>query len=246
MTAGPQGAKATGRDDILGKIRRKRENRAREDSTREDSAGEASMAAVDRRLRDHPANLVPQRGQIDLAGRLALFQAEAEKVDATVARLSGPADVPGEVARYLKASNLGTRIKIAPSLSGYAWADTLLEVEPGAAVDTDVVSVTEAFAGVAETGTLVACSGSQNPTTLHFLPPNAIILVAASDMAGSYEEVWQRLRGTVAPEDAFMPRTVNFITGPSRSADIEQTLLLGAHGPQRLHIIVVEDEKPET
>ncbi|MEI9915983.1 MAG: LUD domain-containing protein [Methylovirgula sp.] len=36
-----------------------------------------------------------------------------------------------------------------------------------------------------------------------------------------------------------MPRTVNFITGPSRSADIEQTLLLGAHGPRALHIIIV-------
>jgi len=240
MTAGPNHAKATGRDDILGKIRRVRETRTREDG------GEASMAAVDRRLRDHPANLVPKRGQIDLAQRLALFQTEAEKVDATVARVSETANVPGEVARYLKASNLGTRVKIAPSLSDYAWAETLLEVEPGAAADSDLVSVTEAFAGVAETGTLIACSGPQDPTTLHFLPPNAIMVVAASDMAGTYEEVWQRLRGTVAPEDRFMPRTVNFITGPSRSADIEQTLLLGAHGPQRLHIIVVEDEKPET
>jgi len=236
MTTAANNAKGTGREEILGKIRRVREQRG----------GEASMAAVDTRLRDHPANLVPKRGQVDLAQRLELFQEEAEKVDATVARVPGRQAVPGEVARYLKASNLGTRIKIAPSLSKYAWADTLLEVEPGAASAADVVSVTEAFAGVAETGTLIACSGQDNPTTLNFLPPNNVMIVAVSDMAGSYEEVWQRLRGTVAPGHPFMPRTVNFITGPSRSADIEQTLLLGAHGPQRLHIIVVEDEKPET
>jgi L-lactate dehydrogenase complex protein LldG len=41
-----------------------------------------------------------------------------------------------------------------------------------------------------------------------------------------------------------MPRTVNWITGPSRTADIEQTLLLGAHGPQRLHILIVNDLDP--
>jgi len=240
MTTGTNGAKAAGRDEILGKIRRIRENRAR------GGGGGPSTAAVDTRLRDHPANLVPKRGQIGLAERLDLFQEEAEKVDATVARVSGRDAVPGEVARYLKASNLGTRIRIAPSLTGFAWADTLLEAEPGAAAATDMVSVTEAFAGVAETGTLIACSGPDNPTTLHFLPPNNIMIVAASDMAGSYEEVWQQLRDTASNKDHFMPRTVNFITGPSRSADIEQTLLLGAHGPQRLHIIVIEDEKPET
>jgi L-lactate dehydrogenase complex protein LldG len=38
-----------------------------------------------------------------------------------------------------------------------------------------------------------------------------------------------------------MPRNVNWITGPSRTADIEQTLLLGAHGPQRLHIVIVDE-----
>ena len=47
------------------------------------------------------------------------------------------------------------------------------------------------------------------------------------------------IRETVHYGKGQMPRTVNWITGPSRSADIEQTLLLGAHGPQRLHVIVV-------
>jgi len=241
MTETANSVKAAGREQILGKIRRARENRARQGD-----GGEASVADVETRLREHPANLVPKRGQIDQAQRLDLFQAEAEKVDTTVVRVSGPDDVPGEVARYLKAANLGTRIRVARSLSGYDWADTLLDVETGAAAAADAVSVTKAFAGVAETGTVISCSGPENPTTLNFLPLTNIVVVDRSDVAGTYEEAWRLLRASGPDEGAFMPRTVNFITGPSRSADIEQTLLLGAHGPQRLHIIVVEDEKPQT
>jgi len=98
-------------------------------------------------------------------------------------------------------------------------------------------SVSHAFAGVAETGTVVLASGTDNPTSLNFLPDNHIVVIDANDVAGDYESVWQRLRERYG--DGLMPRAVNLITGPSRSADIEQTLILGAHGPRRLHVIVV-------
>jgi L-lactate dehydrogenase complex protein LldG len=81
-------------------------------------------------------------------------------------------------------------------------------------------------------------SGPENPSTLNFLPDNHIIVVAGKDIAGDYESVLARLRAACGKGG--MPRTVNFITGPSRSGDIEQTLLLGAHGPRRLHVIVVK------
>src|SRR5260370_1008553 len=64
-------------------------------------------------------------------------------------------------------------------------------------------------------------------------------LVGADDIAGDYEALWRKLRERFGA--GAMPRTVNWITGPSRSADIEQTLILGAHGPQRLHVMVVGD-----
>ena len=97
--------------------------------------------------------------------------------------------------------------------------------------------VSPAFAGVAETGTLVMASGPENPTTLNFLPDNHIVVLQAQDIAGDFESVWARLRE--ARGKGAMPRTLNMITGPSRSADIEQTLLLGAHGPRNLHIVLV-------
>jgi L-lactate dehydrogenase complex protein LldG len=59
------------------------------------------------------------------------------------------------------------------------------------------------------------------------------------DMKASYEEAWDSLRAHAGADG--LPRTVNFISGPSRTADIEQRLIMGAHGPKRLHVILVGD-----
>jgi L-lactate dehydrogenase complex protein LldG len=72
---------------------------------------------------------------------------------------------------------------------------------------------------------------------LNLLADTEIVLVRASRVVGAYEEAWDLLR------EAFggMPRNVMLVTGPSRSADIEQALELGAHGPRRLHVVLVDD-----
>ncbi len=115
----------------------------------------------------------------------------------------------------------------------------MLEVEIGKAEASDQASLTGAFAGVAETGTLLLVSGPQAPTTLNFLPETHIAVLRASRMVGPYEDAWERVRARYGRGG--LPRTVNFITGPSRTADIEQTIQLGAHGPRRLHIVLIED-----
>ena len=105
----------------------------------------------------------------------------------------------------------------------------------GRAEPDDLVSVTPALAGIAETGTLMAASGPDHPTTLNFLPAVHIVVLQADRVVGTYEEAWERLR-----EAGALPRTVNLITGPSRTGDIEQTIFLHAHGPGRLHIVLVD------
>jgi L-lactate dehydrogenase complex protein LldG len=124
-------------------------------------------------------------------------------------------------------------------INGLPWTEDApsLERHRGRADMTDETSLSRAFAGVAETGTLVVTSGPDNPTTLNFLPENHIVILFADDIVASYEDVWDRLRHL---NGSALPRTVNMITGPSRTGDIEQTIELGAHGPRRLHIMIVD------
>jgi L-lactate dehydrogenase complex protein LldG len=196
--------------------------------------------AVEARLADPRPNQVPARGKLEPEARVELFCRMAEKVSATVRRLASAADVPEAVAEHLRRHNLPAQIRTGsdPPIEALPWDRTPhLERLEGASDGRDAVSLSRAFAGVAESGTLVLLSGPDNPTTLNFLPDTHIVVVEASDIAGDYETVWRRLRELYGP--ARMPRTVNMVTGPSRSADIEQTLILGAHGPRALHILVV-------
>ena len=216
-------------------------------AAKKDMLASTDAALAAERIQRHPINLVPTRGNLNKDARLALFKEEAEKVNASVVQVSSADQIPQEVARFLKESNIPAKIKLAPRLKNLPWSTTLLETDTGIADGDDAVSVTSAFAGVAETGTLVTISGADTPTTLNFLPLTNIAIVEADKIYGDYERAFAKLRqqnpGKQAPSD-YMPRTLSFITGPSRSADIEQTLLLGAHGPQRLHIIIVNDELP--
>ena len=197
--------------------------------------------AVSKRLATHPRNLVPKRGEGDRAQRLTLFTEMALAVSATVERLAGLEEVPAAVQGFLRAHNLPQSIRHGADalIEGLPWAmhSPSLERRRGRAEPSDETSLSHAFAGVAETGTLILASGPDNPTTLNFLPENHIVLLAAKDVAGNYEDVWDRLR---AKYGSTLPRTVNMITGPSRTGDIEQTIELGAHGPRRLHILIIE------
>ena len=154
----------------------------------------------------------------------------------------GAAEVPAEVAAYLARNNLPAEAAMAPSpqLDGYDWASQkMLSLRRGRGEGSDQVSITGAFAGIAETGTLVMASGPDHPVTLNLLPDTHIVVLRESDIVGGYEDVWARLRARYGKDR--MPRTVNTITGPSRTGDIEQAMELGAHGPRRMHIVVVRE-----
>jgi L-lactate dehydrogenase complex protein LldG len=200
----------------------------------------ARRAAVAERLVKAPKGLIPARGQLDQAGRVALFSAMAEKVFASVARVAGPEDVPQAVAEYLRSRNLPAELRIGadPRLAAMPWRkQKALAVRTGASDGDDEVGVSHALGGVAESGTLALASGRDNPTTINFLPEHHIVVLDAKDIAGDLETVIARVRRRYGK--GAMPRTLNLVPGPSRSGDIEQKLLLGAHGPRALHIIVV-------
>lgn len=197
---------------------------------------------VEDRLEHAPKGVVPIRGQGDTTARVALFRDEAERVSASIVEVDSGMAVPTSIATYLRDRNLPAKIRLGsdPYLAAMPWASTGLEVENGRAIACDLVCVSHAFGALAETGSLVLTSGQDNPTTLNFLPDTHIVVVQAQDVVSDFERIWQKLRAAYGK--ALMPRTVNFITGPSRSADIGHKLLLGAHGPRTLHIIIVIGE----
>ncbi|WP_425068747.1 LutC/YkgG family protein [Reyranella sp.] len=223
---------ASARTQILSGIRRS--------LRRGELSGEARQA-VDARLAEPPRGPSVARARLPQAEKVALFCQWAETLNATVARV-GVADVPGEVTAYLARNNLPANVAMAPSplLDGYDWSSQkMLSIRRGRGEGSDQVSVTGAFAGIAETGTVVMASGPDHPVSLNLLPDTHVVVLRESDIVGGYEDVWGRLRARYGKN--LMPRTVNTITGPSRTGDIEQAMELGAHGPRRLHILVVRD-----
>jgi L-lactate dehydrogenase complex protein LldG len=201
----------------------------------------ADQAAMLRdRIARHPRHLVPARSRLPHPEQVDLFVRNVEKEFGSVTRVPDDASVPGAVADYLAAQNLPGSLVIAPhpDLRAIPWqVRPLLEIREGKAEATDAVSVQHAFAGIAETGTMMLPSSPRRPVTLNLLADTEIAVLRASAIVGAYEEAWDRLRAEIGA----MPRNVMLVTGPSRSADIEQTLELGAHGPRRLHVVLIDD-----
>jgi len=192
------------------------------------------------RVAAHPTGVVPRRGQLEPKARVTLLTEMIAMAAGSVARVSDPASVPGAVAEFLRRHNLPLSVRRGDDahLAALPWhLENALEVTVGVSDGQQLASVSHAFGAVAETGTLVLTSGPDNPTTLNFLPDNHIVIVDVNDVVGDFETIFTQLRRHFG--DRQLPRVVNLITGPSRSADIEQTLILGAHGPRRLHIILM-------
>jgi len=224
------------RQSILGTIRR---------SLGVTGAEAPRRKAVADRIAGHPSGVIPARGQQPARERLDLFVAMVEAAAGSVARVQDFAAVPAEVSAFLRRHNLPMAAQRGadPLLAELPWErGGALEVSTARTQTNQLAAVSHAFGAVAETGTVVMLSGADNPTALNFLPDNHIVVLDAREVTGDYETIWQRLRDKFGA--GILPRTVNLITGPSRSADIEQTLILGAHGPRRLHVILVEGDRP--
>ncbi len=188
---------------------------------------------VDERLTTHPAGPLPGRGEGTAEELRVRFVEMARKSSADVEQLGGIEELPGLVAEICGAHGFDAAAAIAPdpAFEALRWSDAGVAVEARRGQPDDSLSVGHAVCGVAETGTLVLASGPQSPITLSFLPDVHVVALPADAIVGMYEEAWARMRAR-----GDMPRAINWITGPSRSADIEQTLQLGAHGPIRLVI----------
>lgn len=197
-------------------------------------------ANVEQRLASPPKHPLPARVDKSKTDLRAQFRSYLEGQSANVLEVVGAAAVPVAIAEYLRANNLPQTVRSGddPYLASLPWnTATTLQRRIGPASSTDAVGLSHALAAIAETGTVALASGPDNPVTLNFVPENHIVVVEEADLFGPHEQAWARLRERFGKGK--MPRTVNFISGPSRTADIGGKLVTGAHGPRHLCVILV-------
>ena len=204
------------------------------------SLDRARKAAVARRLERHPRGTIPARAKGASEARIALFTDMLTRQGADVRRVATGKETVAAIGSYLGTCNLPPRLRMGtdPALDALPWREAWdIERAIGPAEAGDAATLSCAVAAAAETGTLFLVSGADNPTSLNFLPEAHTVIVDAADIVGSYEEAWDRLRSTFG--EGRLPRTVNLISGPSRTADIEQTIVRGAHGPRHLQVLIL-------
>ena len=188
---------------------------------------------VDEVIHRHPRGPIPPLEK----NLLQRFGEQATRLASDAADAATMGEVPNLVAAYLRARHLPMQAICWPALAALDWRAAGIEAQVRAARGEDMVGITGAFAGIAETGTLMLLSGPQTPATVSLLPETHIAVVEKARIVATMEDAWDRLRA----EYGTPPRAVNFVSGPSRTADVEQTVTLGAHGPYRVLIIVVGD-----
>jgi L-lactate dehydrogenase complex protein LldG len=213
----------TARETILARIR------ARQGKAPGPAAAERE--AVRAHIQAHPVSARPRMEWEPVAR----FRERALGLASTVDEVDAVAAVPEAVARYLKAHSLPLVAVCWAELAALDWSVAGIEIAVREARDTDLVGITGAFCAVAETGTLMTLSARDTPAAVSLLPETHIAVVRKSRIVRGMEEAWRLMR----EEAGALPRAVNFISGPSRTADIEQTVTLGAHGPYRVHIVLV-------
>ncbi len=193
------------------------------------SAREDILSAIRARRRRQPAKPLPYNPPAPSADLLAQFCERATAANADVRVLDSQNDIPQAIAEILRARNLPAIVHIPDaSLERFGSGLTVERTPPG----PDDTALAIATFAIAETGTLAYPASAQAPASWHFRAGFEIAVLHAKHILPHLEDVMMRIE---------LPHTLNLVTGPSRTGDIEQTLELGAHGPKALAILIVRD-----
>lgn len=209
---------STARDEILGAIRGALGRGQLDDVTR------ARLDAVEH------AHIRPAF-EGDLVER---FVRKFESRAGTVTRVAKLSDVPKAVEAHRAQWHLPKRAAVGAALQKLKWPAGW-EIHFDAAGIEETLSVSLAVCGIAETGSLLFASGPESPITHNFVPDDQVAVLPVEHIVKWFENAWPILR----QREDDMPRATNIVSGPSRTADVEQTVQLGAHGPRRVHVVLV-------
>ena len=208
------------REAVLTRVRAALGRHGPDDEAR--AAAQAYLAA----RRQGPRPALPA----DLVQR---FLDRAADMSSTTARVATLDDVPAALARYLDTATASA--VCWPELASLDWRGAGIAVDARPTLGDDALGITGCFCAIAETGTLVFASGADTPSATFLLPETHVAIVRADQVVAAMEDAFARVRA----ERGALPRALNLVSGPSRTGDIEQTIVLGAHGPRRLHIVLV-------
>jgi L-lactate dehydrogenase complex protein LldG len=163
------------------------------------------------------------------------FIEECARLKSSLAEVAKVGDVPEEVARYIAEQYLQPALVGWEEFAGLDWASAGLDFAARPANASDLIGLTGCFCAIGETGTVLLLGARATPKVTALLPETHICVVRKSRMVANMEDSFQLLR----EEFGEPPRATFFVSGPSRTADIEQTIVIGAHGPYRVHVILV-------
>jgi L-lactate dehydrogenase complex protein LldG len=213
--------------------------RIRSNQRRPGQITDAERAQAEAYVAQHPSGPRPLPTG-DLARH---FRQMAERMASTVDEVSKLEEAPAAAVRYLVSQGLAPRAVVWPQLAALPWAQAGLDVEArrpkrDESAGADLVGITGCFCALAETGTLVLLSATETPSSTHLLPETHIAVVPRSRIVAGMEDAFALMRSERGGVANMMPRAINMVSGPSRTGDIEQTIVLGAHGPYRVHIII--------
>lgn len=182
-------------------------------------------------------NLIPAQTRLTGDALLQRFVSKAEAALASVQRLGSLNELPAAIEAYLRLHQLPAALTVPES----GLAALLPQPLPFAllqrpARSSDAACLSGCFAAIAETGSVVLRSGAELPISSGYLPDSHLVLLRSEQIVDCYESLWRKVRAELGA----MPRSLNWITGPSRSADIGMSMQMGAHGPIRLHLLLLE------
>ena len=163
------------------------------------------------------------------------FIEECDRLKTTVAEVHAIEDVPAEIARYLSSEKLENKLAGWAEFATLGWGKANIEFANRAANANDLVGLTGCFCGIGETGTLLLLGALATPKVTALLPETHICVLKKSRIVPTMEDAFQLMRDEIGEP----PRATFFVSGPSRTADIEQTIVIGAHGPYRVHIVLI-------
>jgi len=212
------------RDNILARIREK--------SGRSGLTSEAELDIVRLHIAQHVCGPLPS---IAMQDPVTHFISECARLKSTTAELADLTVLPAEVARYVAANTLAPRCVGWHEFAGLDWAGAGIQFDDRPANGNDLIGLTGSFCGIGETGTLLLLGAPATPKATALLPETHICVVKKSRIVATMEDSFALMRNEIGEP----PRATFFVSGPSRTADIEQTLVIGAHGPYRVHVILI-------